>query len=230
MFVRHSSHAYMASAPVKMELGTEAADKLAKAMLAVQATTRLRRHTVDDGFFIESLEEVEWLYKDWKRFALRKNVVEMATGVMIASALQKVSQSIVSDLVTPILQTIWSGNQLENSFVILRGGDSNVTYPTVHAAHEAGAVTLNYGRLIDSLLNFVVVTMTIYLMYKFFKRLAWRVSHELHKLGTSAADAAHDADRALRQQGRGSTTHGVVGIQPHAAAQTTTGSEMSSCL
>ena len=119
--------------------------------------------------------------------------------------------------------------QLENSFIVLKGG-ANVTYATVEAAHDAGAVTLNYGRLIDALLNFVFVTFTIYLMYRFFKWISYRVSHEVSKLATTAADAASDADRALRQHGQGSGTRGAVEIQPRAAAQPASGSEVSRCL
>ena len=178
-------------------------------LVAVHAATRLHRNIEDDGFLEDSLESIERLYRDWKHFAIRKNVVEVATGLMVANALTEVSKSIMTDFMTPLIQWIWGGANLGESFIVLKGGMTNETsYATVEAAQADGALTLNYGRLIDSILNFVFLTFCTFLMYRTFKWLSKLVSKEMSQMARAAGEAATNADRALE---RGNVVHEVSG-------------------
>ena len=170
-------------------------------LVAVHAATRIRRNIEDDGFLEDSLENIERLYRDWKHFAIRKNVVEVATGLMVANALTEVSKSIMTDFMTPLIQWIWGGANLGESFVVLKGGMMNKTYATIEAAQADGALTLNYGRLVDSILNFFFLTFCTFLMYRTFKWLSKTVSREMSQMARAAAEAASNADRALERGG-----------------------------
>ena len=87
------------------------------------------------------------VYNGWKKFALRKNILDVAIGLMVASALTNVSKSLIEDIVMPLFRALFSNPLQENSFsVLVRGKSGNVTYESIEQASSDGAITLNYGR------------------------------------------------------------------------------------
>lgn len=107
------------------------------------------------------------MLKDFREFAMRGNVMDMAVGIIIGGAFGKIVSSLVSDVIMPPIGMLLGKLDFSNLFVDLsRGG-----YASLAAAKEAGAPTLNYGLFINTLLDFVVVAFAIFLVIKQLNRL-----------------------------------------------------------
>jgi large conductance mechanosensitive channel len=98
--------------------------------------------------------------KEFKEFALKGNVVDMAVGIIIGAAFGKIVASMVGDLLMPLIGMATGGLDFNEMFVALDGK----TYPTIAAAKEAGAATLNYGTFITTVIDFVIIAFVIFLM------------------------------------------------------------------
>jgi len=107
------------------------------------------------------------MWKEFKEFAFKGNVIDMAVGVMIGGAFGKIVTSVVNDLFTPILSLITGQLNFENLFWAMDGG----TYATVEAAKEAGAATLNYGLFLSTVLDFLLMAFCVFLFVKFINRM-----------------------------------------------------------
>lgn len=102
--------------------------------------------------------------KDFKEFAFRGNVLDMAVGVMIASAFGKIVSSMVNDLLMPLISLLFNGSGFENMFIVL-GSDGGV-YATAAEAQAAGFATFNYGTFISVVVDFVVIALCVFLLVK----------------------------------------------------------------
>jgi large conductance mechanosensitive channel len=100
------------------------------------------------------------LLKEFKDFAMRGNVIDLAVGVIIGSAFGKIVSSFVNDIIMPPLGVLLGKVDFTNMFVSLTGG----TYKTLLEAKAAGAVTLNYGNFITAIIDFVLVAFSIFMM------------------------------------------------------------------
>jgi large conductance mechanosensitive channel len=108
---------------------------------------------------IEELIHLSSFFKNFREFAVRGTVVEMGIGVIVGTAFVKVVDSFVSDIIMPPLGLILGKVDFANLYMNLSGG----YYRTVADAKEAGAVTINYGLFIESLLHFGIVAFATYL-------------------------------------------------------------------
>jgi large conductance mechanosensitive channel len=105
--------------------------------------------------------------KEFREFAMRGNVVDLAVGVVIGAAFGKIVDSLVKDIIMPPLGFIIGKVDFTNMFLTLVDGTKNAgPYETLKAAQEAGAVTLNFGMFINSLISFVIVAFAIFLVVK----------------------------------------------------------------
>jgi len=95
---------------------------------------------------------------DFTAFLMRGNVVDLAVAVVIGAAFTKIVNSLVADLINPIIGLITGGVDFSNHFITLTGQ----VEPTLAAAQKAGAVTLNYGTFINAVINFVIVGFAIF--------------------------------------------------------------------
>ena len=153
---------------------------------ARRTTTNLKPHPADTGTsssgvtaadaqdVLSSVASSGATFLDaWKEFALRKDILNTATGFMIGGAVTSIVNSLVQDVLTPLISWAWQGSKrLEAEFVVLRHGKSNATvYTTLEAAHEDGAVTLNYGMFFSSCIDFLVMSFIIFLLFRFIRRL-----------------------------------------------------------
>jgi large conductance mechanosensitive channel len=102
------------------------------------------------------------LAKEFKEFAMRGNVMDMAVGIIIGGAFGKIVSSLVTDILMPPIGKLTGGVDFAELFVVIGGG----TYETLAKAKEAGAVTINYGLFINATINFVIVAFAIFLMIK----------------------------------------------------------------
>jgi len=107
------------------------------------------------------------MLEEFKKFAMRGNVVDMAVGIIIGAAFGKIVTSLVNDVIMPPLGKLMGGVDFSNLFVNL-GSES---YPSLAAAQEAGAATINYGVFINTLLDFLIVAFAIFMLVKAMNRL-----------------------------------------------------------
>ena len=106
------------------------------------------------------------MLKEFKEFAMRGNVVDMAVGIVIGAAFGKIVTSLVNDIVMPPIGLMMGNVDFGNLFVSLRGD-----YATLAAAEEAGAPIIKYGMFINTVLDFVIVAFAIFLVIKAMNKL-----------------------------------------------------------
>ena len=111
------------------------------------------------------------MLQEFKEFALRGNAVDMAVGIIIGAAFGAIVQSIVNDLVMPPLGLLLGNADFTDLFLVLQSGDPAGPYPTLAAAKEAGAVTLNYGLFINTIVSFLIISFSIFLVIRQMNRL-----------------------------------------------------------
>jgi large conductance mechanosensitive channel len=107
------------------------------------------------------------MLQEFKKFAMRGNVVDMAVGIVIGAAFGKIVTSFVKDLLMPPLGKLMGGVDFSNLFINL----GSEHYPTLAAAQKAGAATLNYGVFINTVLDFTIVAFAIFLLIKAMNKL-----------------------------------------------------------
>jgi large conductance mechanosensitive channel len=108
---------------------------------------------------------------DFKAFALRGNVVDMAVGIIIGGAFGTIVKSLVEDVIMPPVGMLVGNVDFADKFVVLRQGAAGGPDPTVEAAKEAGAVTLNYGNFITNIASFLIVAFAVFLLVRAMMRL-----------------------------------------------------------
>ena len=106
------------------------------------------------------------MLKEFKEFALKGNFVDMAIGIVIGAAFSTIVKSFVADIIMPVVGAVTGGVDFSNMFLVLSGGVEGVVYPTIAAAAEAGAVTINYGIFINAVVTFVIVAFVLFMVIK----------------------------------------------------------------
>jgi len=106
------------------------------------------------------------MVKEFKEFAMRGNVIDLAVGVIIGAAFGKIIGSLVEDVVMPPIGLALGNVDFSNLFVNLSGKD----YPSVAAAKAAGAATLNYGIFFNTILNFIIIAFAVFLVIRSFNK------------------------------------------------------------
>ena len=107
------------------------------------------------------------MLNEFKEFALKGNVVDMAIGVVIGGAFGNIVTSVVNDIFMPIVSLLTGGLDFSNWFISLDGSK----YATLAAAQEAGAATLNFGVLISTIINFIIIALCLFGVVKVMNRL-----------------------------------------------------------
>lgn len=111
------------------------------------------------------------MLKDFKEFAVKGNVLDMAVGIVIGAAFGTIVQSLVRDVITPPIGLFLGGVDFTDLFVTLSEGTTPGPYATLAAAQEAGAVTVNYGVFVNSVVSFVIVAFAVFLVVRAYNRL-----------------------------------------------------------
>jgi large conductance mechanosensitive channel len=107
------------------------------------------------------------MWNEFRKFAIRGNVVDLAVGVIIGAAFTGIVNSLVKDLFSPPLGLLLGGFELSNFFLTLKGGH----FATLADAQKAGAVTINYGVFLNTLINFLFVAWAMFLVVRAVNRL-----------------------------------------------------------
>jgi len=111
------------------------------------------------------------MLKEFKEFAMRGNVIDMAIGIIIGASFGAIITSIVADIVTPPIGLLLGNVDFSNLFITLKQGNPAGPYLSVPAAKAAGAITLNIGLFLNSVISFILVAFPIFLLVKTMNRL-----------------------------------------------------------
>ena len=106
------------------------------------------------------------MFKEFKEFAMRGNVVDMAVGIIIGAAFGTIVKSFVSDVIMPPIGLALGNVDFSNLFVVLRHGATAGPYTALADAQSAGAVTLNYGLFVNNIISFLIVAFAVFLVIK----------------------------------------------------------------
>ena len=106
------------------------------------------------------------MLKEFKDFAMRGNVVDMAVGIIIGAAFGGIVTSFVGDVLMPILGLFVGGVDFSNQYLLLKEGTTPGPYASLAAAREAGAVAIGFGVLINTVVNFLIVAFALFLLIK----------------------------------------------------------------
>jgi len=109
--------------------------------------------------------------KEFKEFAVKGNVLDMAVGIIIGAAFGTIVKSLVDDILMPPIGLLLGGVDFTDLFVTLSPGSVPGPYGTLAAAREAGAVTINYGVFVNGLISFLIVAFAVFLIVKSFNKL-----------------------------------------------------------
>lgn len=106
------------------------------------------------------------MFNEFKQFAMRGNVVDLAIGVIIGGAFGAIVNSFVSDIMMPIIGVLTGGVDFSNLYVLLKEGAQPGPYASLDAARKAGAVAVAYGALINTMVNFLIVAAALFIVVK----------------------------------------------------------------
>lgn len=111
------------------------------------------------------------MLKEFKEFAMRGNVVDMAVGIIIGAAFGTIVNSLVSDIMMPPIGILLGNVDFANLFLVIKEGKVAGPYETVAAAKAAEAVTVNYGLFINTVISFLIVAFSVFLVIRNVNRL-----------------------------------------------------------
>ena len=109
--------------------------------------------------------------KEFREFAMRGNVIDLAVGVVIGGAFGTIVKSLVDDVIMPPIGLLIGNVDFANLFLVLKEGSKAAPYASVAAAKEAGAVTLNIGLFINALVSFTIIAFAIFMLVKTLNKL-----------------------------------------------------------
>jgi large conductance mechanosensitive channel len=111
------------------------------------------------------------MLKEFKEFAMRGNVVDMAVGIIIGAAFGTIVNSLVADILMPPIGMILGNVDFSNLFLVLKSGKVPGPYAALGDAKAAGAVTINYGVFANAVISFVIVAFAVFLLIRAINRL-----------------------------------------------------------
>ena len=111
------------------------------------------------------------MFKEFKEFVLRGNVVDMAVGIIIGAAFGTIVKSLVDDVIMPPIGLLLGGVDFANLFMLLKAGSPAGPYASLADAQTAGAVTINYGVFINAVVSFLIVALVMFLLIRSINRL-----------------------------------------------------------
>jgi large conductance mechanosensitive channel len=132
------------------------------------------------------------MLKEFKEFAVKGTVLDMAVGIIIGAAFGTVVQSMVNDVLMPPIGILLGGVDFTDLFITLRQGAVPGPYVNLEAAREAGAVTINYGVFVNSVISFLIVAFAVFMLVRSFNKLKRQEEKAL-----DVAPAAPPADVVL---------------------------------
>jgi large conductance mechanosensitive channel len=121
------------------------------------------------------------MLKEFRDFALKGNMLDMAVGIILGAAFGTIVNSLVNDVIMPPIGLLLGGVDFSDKFLLLKAGDPVGPYSTLAAAKEAGAVTLNAGLFINAILSFLIVAFAVFMIVRSFNRMRAQLEREKEK-------------------------------------------------
>lgn len=111
------------------------------------------------------------MFKEFKEFIMRGNVVDMAVGIIIGASFGTIVKSLVDDVIMPPIGLLLGKVDFSNLFLVIQEGKTLGAYETLAAAKAAGAVTINYGLFINTIISFIIVAFAVFVLIRAVNRL-----------------------------------------------------------
>ncbi len=121
---------------------------------------KLKKGVDEDLKNVEKKSKAFW--KEFKEFAIKGNAIDLAVGMVVGSAFTSIVTSLVNDIITPLIGALTGGLDFSEWFISLDG----THYNTLTEAKEAGAAILTYGNFITAVINFLIVALVIFIVFK----------------------------------------------------------------
>lgn len=119
------------------------------------------------------------MWQEFKKFAMRGNLVDMAIGFTVGAAFTTVAKSVVNDLIMPVVGLAAGGADFADLFWVMKPGENApAPYDTLSAAQEAGAVTLNYGVFFNNVIAFLLVALVMFIVVRGMNRMEEKLEEE----------------------------------------------------
>ncbi len=111
------------------------------------------------------------MLKEFKEFAIKGNMLDMAVGIIIGAAFATIVNSLVNDVLMPPIGLLLGGVDFSDFFLVLKEGAAPGPYATLAAAQEGGAVTLNWGVFINAIISFLIVAFSVFMVVRSFNKM-----------------------------------------------------------
>jgi len=111
------------------------------------------------------------MFKEFKEFAIKGNVIDMAVGIIIGAAFGTIVNSLVQDVIMPPIGLLLGNVDFSNIFAVLKEGKVAGPYASVAAAKSAGAVTVNFGVFVNTIISFIIVAFAVFLLVRTINKL-----------------------------------------------------------
>lgn len=111
------------------------------------------------------------MLKDFKEFAMRGNVVDMAVGIIVGASFGTIVKSLVDDVIMPPIGLLLGNVDFSNLYLVLKDGAAAGPYAALAEAKKAGAVTINYGLFANAVISFLIVTFAVFLLVRTLNKL-----------------------------------------------------------
>ena len=115
------------------------------------------------------------MLSEFKKFAMRGNVIDMAVGIIIGAAFGKIVDSLVKDVIMPPIGLLLGKVDFTNLFLVLKEGATPAPYNSLSAAQAAGAVTINLGVFINAVISFMIVAFAVFILIKAINKLQAKI-------------------------------------------------------
>jgi large conductance mechanosensitive channel len=111
------------------------------------------------------------MFKEFKEFAMKGNVIDMAVGIIIGAAFGTIVNSLVQDVIMPPIGLLLGNVDFSNIFVVLKEGKVAGPYASVAAAKSAGAISINFGMFVNTIISFIIVAFAVFLLVRTINKL-----------------------------------------------------------
>lgn len=126
------------------------------------------------------------MLEDFKEFALGGNMIDMAVGIVIGAAFGTIVTSLVSDIVMPPIGLLLGGVDFSNIFTVIKEGSSPAPYASLQAAADAGAITINWGNFFNTLISFLIIAASIFMVIRGLSKMKKNADSEEKELSDEA--------------------------------------------
>jgi large conductance mechanosensitive channel len=111
------------------------------------------------------------MLKEFKEFALKGNVIDLAVGIMLGVAFNSIVNSVVADIIMPPVGLLLGNVDFTNLFLLLREGEVHGPYATLADAQAAGAITINYGIFLNTIISFLIIAFVLFFIIRSINRM-----------------------------------------------------------